>query len=286
MSFPGRFVETSAGRVFVHRSGSGEPLVLLHGFLKSHYIFRPVLPRLAATHDVIALDFPGFGESDRPPANRYGYDSPAFAATVVEVLDALKVERAAVMGHSMGGGAALTLAARWPERVSRLVLVCPAVYPLPMPPESALLLSAFGAFAWRHLVRRADYARIWRGRHVRDPRSVTEEWLDYYWARFNRAGAREASYAALVALSKLNNNSADPLRVRVPTVLIWPEDDRVIPLAQGRRLQRALPGAELRIVPACGHDLFLERPDELLRQIGTFLDGGDEPALPVAARHS
>jgi pimeloyl-ACP methyl ester carboxylesterase len=271
VSFPGRFVETSAGRVFVHRTGRGAPLVLVHGFMASHYIFRSVLQELAGEHDVIALDLPGFGESDRPAPDRYAYDAPAFARTIVEVLDRVGVERASLLGHSMGGGAVLAVAARTPERVERLVAVCPTVYPLPPQPNQALLMSRIGPFLWKRVMSRGQMARQWRARHVRHPESVSDELVDHVWTRLNRAGGREASYAAAQALTKLSNGAADPGRVRAPTLLVWPEEDRVVPLSHGKRLVRAVPGARLAVIPAAGHDVILDRPDEFLRQVQPFL---------------
>jgi pimeloyl-ACP methyl ester carboxylesterase len=269
-----RFVDTSAGRIFVHRAGrssGSEPLVLLHGLMMSHWIFRPVLAELARDREVIAIDLPGFGESDRPHPDKYRYDAPAFAATLVELFDALGLARADVLGHSLGASAALVLAARHPERVDRLVLVCPAVYPLPVYPEHQLMLSRLGPFLWNHVMGKRELARSWRGRHVRDPAVISDELLDYVWTRLNRAGGREAAYAAALALSKLSNSSADPGRVRAPTLLIWPEEDRVVPLAHGKRLAKLIPGARLSVVPACGHDVFIERPDELMRVLAPFL---------------
>jgi pimeloyl-ACP methyl ester carboxylesterase len=271
VSFPGQFVDTSAGRVFVHRAGKGPALVLLHGFMMSHWIFRPVLPALAQKREVIAIDLPGFGESDKPPPDRYNYDGPAFAATVAEVMEKLGVVRADVLGHSMGGTTALTLAARHAEKVARLVLVCPAIYPLPLYPEHKLMLTRLGPYLWKYVMAKAQMAKSWRGRHVRDPRVITDEIVDHVWTRLVRAGGREAAYAAAVALAKLSNNTADPGRVRAPTLLLWPDEDRVVPLPHGKRLVRAIPGAELRVIPACGHDAFIERPDLLLREIESFL---------------
>src|SRR6266567_1854275 len=117
MSLPGRFLHIGGQRVFYHRTGRGRPLVLLHGYMVSHWCWRHVIPALAAEHDVIALDLLGFGESDRPPATEFRYDAAAHMETVLAVLDALGVERAALMGHSMGGAGALYAAARRPERV-------------------------------------------------------------------------------------------------------------------------------------------------------------------------
>jgi len=240
--------------------------------MMSHWIFRPVLPSLVRERDVIAIDLPGFGESDRPSPDRYGYDGPAFAATVVEVLDRLGVQRADLLGHSMGGWTALVLAAREPSRVNRLVLASPAIYPLPLYPEHKLMLSSVGPFLWKHALGKRSFARSWRGRHVRDPKSISDELVDYVWERLNRSGGRDAAYAAALKLAKLSNNTADPGRVSAPTLLVWPEEDRVVPLSYGKRLVKAIPGARLAVVPACGHDLFIERPEETMRVVRPFLE--------------
>jgi pimeloyl-ACP methyl ester carboxylesterase len=275
VSFSGTFVETPAGRVFVHRRGQGAPLVLLHGYMMSHWYFHAVLPRLADTYDVVAIDLPGFGESDRPSPDHYPYDLGSFAATAGQVLATLGIARASVVGHSMGGGVALTLAARHPERVERLVLVDALCYPPPDAAVARLLSSRVGPLLWRHLVTRTLLARRQRS-DVKDPSVITDEHVDYYYERFTRGLGREAAYATLRALFGLSMATADPGRVRAPTLLLWGEDDRMVPLSLAKRLHRAIPGAELRVIPVCGHTPFLERPDEFLREVGPFLDRLDQ----------
>jgi pimeloyl-ACP methyl ester carboxylesterase len=107
---------------------------------------------------------------------------------------------------------------------------------------------------------------------VRDARVITDEHVDHVWERLNRPGGREAAWAAAQALAKLANNSSDPWRVRAPTLLLWPEEDRVVPLQHGKRLVKCIPGAQLRVIPASGHDVFIERPDQVLRELAAFLD--------------
>jgi pimeloyl-ACP methyl ester carboxylesterase len=282
VSLSGTFVETSAGRVFVHRPnpGRGRPLVLLHGFMMSHFYFRDLLPALSAIYDVVALDLPGFGESDRPAPDRFAYDLPAFARVTAEVMTALSIDRAAVLGHSMGGGVALTLAARHPEKVERLVLMAAAIYPLPLPRIGKLLLGPGGPLLWRYGLSRAILKREMRREHVKDPAPITDEFIDYFYARLCRPGGRASAYAALKALGALTSETSDPGRVRAPTLLVWADEDRMVPLGLGRRLERAIAGARLAIIPDAGPIFHLERPDELLRQLLPFLR--DETLRPIA----
>lgn len=281
MAAPARFFDTSAGRVFVHRPapGRGPALVLLHGFMMDGWYWRAMLPSLATTHDPIAIDLPGFGESDRP--RRFSYDFAGFASVVEEVLDRLGVARAQVVGHSLGGGVALTLAARRPERVERLALIAPAIFPLPLPPEGKLLMvPRIGEFLWNVGVTRGEMRRHMLRVHFRNHEAVTDEFVDHVWQRFNRAGGRAAAWATLQPLLRLPMTNADPMRVRAPTAIVWGDEDRMTPIEHGRRLQRLIAGAQLRIIPACGHSVPLERPDELVRQLVPFLT--DETLRPVA----
>jgi pimeloyl-ACP methyl ester carboxylesterase len=284
VSLPGRFVETSVGRVYVHRKGEGAtPLVLLHGYMMSHWYFQGLYPRLSERRQVIAIDLPGYGESDRPAPSRFAYDYPSFAQTVLEVLDKLGVARASLLGHSMGGGVALTLAARWPERVERMVLECPAVYPLPMPVESKLVLNrTFGRFLFNG-VTRGELRRQMRKQHFKDPSAVTDALVDHVWARLNRAGGRDAAWHTMQTFAALSDRTADPMRVRAPTLLVWGDEDRMVPFQHARRLARSIPGARLTVVPASGHNVHLERKDEFLRQVAPFLDEEQASSLAAAA---
>ncbi len=286
MSLPGNFVDSSAGRIFVHRGGHGEPLVLIHGWMMSHYYFRPIVAQLAKEHDVIALDLPGHGESDKPSPSEFAYDFAAFAKLVDEIMGKLGVASADVLGASMGGGTALTLAARYPARVRKLVLSAAAAYPPPTLPLDAklALVPGVGPFVFKNVFGRREFERANRQHAVRDPRSLDTAWLDYYWDRFNRAGARDAFYACMQMLTSLPSENADAARITQPTLLVWGDEDRLVPLSRGKQLGRAIPGARLEVIPACGHMPFIERPEQFLRAVRPFLSA--QPALEPRVAHS
>jgi pimeloyl-ACP methyl ester carboxylesterase len=290
VSLPGTFLSTRAGRVFVHRGGRGAPLVLLHGWARSHYYFRPIVEALAADHELIALDLPGFGESDRPSPDIFDYSLDTYADIVDEVMSQCGVASANVLGASMGGGVALTLAARRPERVQRLVLVGAVVYPPPgLPLEAKLALTpGVGPLLFKHVYGKRDFVRECRVQSVRDGRCISDDWIDYFWSRLQRAGGMDAAYACFRVCSSLAENSGDPGRVRAPTLLVWGDEDRLVPLSQGKRLGRAVAGARLEVIPASGHMPFIERPQQFLRVVRPFLATPAEPLVetPIPQRRA
>jgi pimeloyl-ACP methyl ester carboxylesterase len=272
VSLPGRFLSIGGNRVFYHRSGRGKPLVLLHSWMVSHWVWRHVLPSLTGDYDVIALDFPGFGESDRPSAAAYRYDAPAFSETLVGVLDSLAIERATLVGHSMGAGVALYTAARRPERVERLVLVDALVYRFPVPVEGRLILVPYlGEAAFRTLATRGLLRHYLRQHVYADPALVSEDWVDYLWERLNRPGGFAAAAAALRFCARPEIVQRSVRAVRAPALVVWGEADRLFPAEGARRLADDLPGAEMTILPGCGHAPQEERPEELVRAWGAFL---------------
>lgn len=196
-------------------------------------------------------------------------------------LDALGKTRVRFAAHSFGGGVALTLAARMPGRVERLLLEDAVVYPLPLELKGRVaLMPGIGRFLFTKVYSRRDLAAHFRSA-FREPPADLDAYVDYYWERFNRANAREVNYAILRTIGALADNTGDPSRVQAPTLLVWGEEDRIVPLAHGKRLVKQVPGARLEVVGACGHSPHEERPDEWLRHALPFLRG--EALAEVAA---
>jgi pimeloyl-ACP methyl ester carboxylesterase len=130
-----------------------------------------------------------------------------------------------------------------------------------------------GPILFKKVFSKGDLRRHFRSAY-RDPAILTEELLDYFWELFERAGAREANYAILRnALAALVDNSGDPGRVQAETIIVWGEEDRLTPLAHGKRLQKQIAGARLDVIPATGHSPHEERPEELLRSVLPCLAG-------------
>jgi len=276
MSLPGRLLDLGGVRVFHHRAGKrgGTPVVFVHGYMVGHWSLRAVLEPLAAKgFDVVAPDLPGCGESDRPSARDYAYDGDAFTSTLLAFLDALDVERCHLVGHSLGGAISLLAAARQPERVARLVVIDPVVYPFPLPLEGRVLLApVVGLALYKSLFTRGMLQSYLRRQIYRDPAIVTETWVDYLWERLNRPGGMEAAHASLRFLAEGSALVEQCLpHVKAKTRILWGEDDRLFPSAWASRLAGQLGGSDFHVIGSCGHSPPEERPEEVLSALVPFL---------------
>jgi pimeloyl-ACP methyl ester carboxylesterase len=264
--------ETIAGRrVRFVRQGSGPPLVLLHGFASSIYTWKDVLPLLAQEHDVVALDFPGFGQSDCP--SDLSFDE--YPAVVLGLLDRLGLSRASLVGNSMGGAVAVAVAAEQPLRVERLVLLDAAGFNLDEKDRpAAIRLVGSGPVA--AVLDRLPLRRLIVGMSLRqvffDDALVTRERIDEYLEPVLRGGTPQA-IRSLLASRSLHPATVEGLLAKVvaPALIVWGREDEWIPLRDAGRFAAALPGSRVVVLDRCGHMPQEERPAEVARHIGAFL---------------
>jgi pimeloyl-ACP methyl ester carboxylesterase len=275
-----RWVDVNGIRVHCLTAGDADsPLMLLHGggidsasFTYEHLIW----PLATGGHRVIAPDWPGYGQSDRPNLD---YTLGFYVDFLERIMAALSLERASLVGISMGGGAALGFALRSPQRVEKLVLV--DSYGL----GSRVPWGRLGYLMVRTpLVDKLTYALLRRSRTmirwslyglVHDRRKVTEEMigetarlLDY-----PRAGRAWSSFQKHeVGWGGLRTDFSDRLSaLSTPTLLVHGAHDRAVPLAWARRAQERIPDCELRVFSECGHLPPREQPEEFARAVSRFL---------------
>jgi pimeloyl-ACP methyl ester carboxylesterase len=250
------------------RRGEGPPVVLLHGLASSIYTWKDVLPVLAAHHDVIAIDLPGFGGSavpDRPSGER-------LFQSVLGLMDRLGLRRASFVGNSLGGAVATAIAARAPERVDRLVLIDAAGYNFAPADRPFVLRLAAGVPA---VVAEALPLRPLVSLSLRqvfhDDRLVTPDRVAEYVAPLRRPGATAAVRGILLDPSALGFPGI-VRSVRAPTLILWGRYDAWIPVRDAARFAADIPGARVTLLDA-GHMPQEERPAEAAALIADFLAG-------------
>jgi len=269
-----RDVTVRGVRVRAIEAGSPDapPLVLLHGFLVNHSEFDDVLPALAERFHVIVPDLPGFGDSEKPSPSRYAYGIDAFAEAVADLIAAFGVGRASVIGHSMGGAIALTLAAHHAELVDRLVLVDPLSYPFPLSLKARIpLFPIVGGIVFKQLYGRSLFRSYFRDDVFSREATLPLARIDLAYDKFNGPAARESAFAVMHAILDTRPVVARIGRVRAPTLVVWGRYDKIFPVANAQRLVRDISGARLEVLET-GHSPHEERPREFVQKVVEFLD--------------
>ncbi len=271
-----RFITVRGMDVHYKLMGSGEPVfVLLHGFLASTYTWREVMAPLARLGTVIAFDRPAFGLTQRMMPNEWDsnpYTPQAAVEITVKLMDALDIQRATLVGSSAGGTVALQVARAHPERVDSLILVDAAVY-------------TAGPPAWLSPFLRSPQMRrlgplLLRKLPDWGPRMGQVAWYDpdqYPAERWTSEASALAvanwDYALweFVMAHEPPQLAARLHEIRQPALVITGDTDRVVPTAHSIRLAKEIPGAELVVIPACGHLPHEERPEHFLDAVTAFV---------------
>jgi pimeloyl-ACP methyl ester carboxylesterase len=265
-----QFVRVGGQLVHVEQAGTGEAVVLLHGFGASSYSWRQVMPGLAAAHRVVAIDLNGFGYTERPK-QRARYTREAQAKLVLDTLDALGISRAHFVGHSYGGGLTLFLAQTHPERFRTMVLVDSSAptYANDRRSRAAALRPLTGLFV-RASALRPSVVRKGLLRSFYDDSLVTPELVQAYSDRLRIEGATDAFYG-LTAPAPAGETVVLET-IAVPALVVWGAHDEVIASEVGRRAAARLPHAEFVLFEKSGHLPMEEEPEAFLRAVLPFLD--------------
>jgi pimeloyl-ACP methyl ester carboxylesterase len=277
-------IELHGRRVIYRVAGSGPPVVLIHGMLNSSSHWRSVALSLADRYMVIAPDLIGHGDSAAP---RGDYSLGAHAASIRDLLAAIGVERATIVGHSLGGGVAMQFFYQFPQRVERLVLISsgglgrevkPTLRTAALPGVSALLsltirprLLGALAGAGKRLRDRDVYAGVYLQAIARALRPL------------ENADARQAFLHTLRAVIDVHGqrvSATDRLYLleSLPTMIVWGERDNTIPLSHGLSAHEAIPHSRFCTLAGAAHFPHLEDPDGLSQLLGEFLSE-TEPGL-------
>lgn len=261
------YVDTSDGQMHYREEGSGPPLILIHQALRSSLEYRRVLPLLSGTWRVIAVDLMGYGDSDKPPTP---YMVGTHADRVAELVDALELGPVAIAGHHTGGNVALEVAARYPEKVTALVLSGAAV--VIGNDERAALVEKMSAIQYPE--PRADGSHllpIWREGLFssfdvpRLPESDPEMLADFFLEQIKVGPRRKEAHIAAFSHDAL---AAAP-KVRAPALVLVGTDD-MWACARGRELAAQLPDSELQESNMAGEMPRLA-PEQFAASVRTFL---------------
>jgi pimeloyl-ACP methyl ester carboxylesterase len=264
-------VSARGARIRFVEAGAGPALLLVHDFAATREIWgRAILP-LSQTFRVVAPDLPGFGGSEKPDPQKYAYGWDAFSDSLFDLVAALGLGRVHVCGQGMGGGVALSLAARHPALVHKLVLSSALVYP---PQEHALertgQVPVVGALLWRQMMGHALFRAYVQSTVYSGTARIPPGRIDELYAAFNAPAGRQAAHATLLAKADTRPVIARLPRVTADTLVVWGRDDAIAPVEHGRRLARELRGRfEVLECGRCPPD---EQPDAFAATAVSFLE--------------
>lgn len=271
--------------LFYRRAGKGPLIVLVHGMAGSSATWKPVIELLAEHFTVVAPDMPGHGRSDKP---RGDYSLGAQASVLRDLLHHLDLGPATVVGQSLGGGITLQFAYQYPELCQRVVLVCagglgdevsPLLRGLALPGVEYVLPAVVAPIFGNVL---AGAGRLLGKVGLRPSPEVVQMWLAY--SSLADHATRTAFLHTLRSVVDHRGQRVSALdklylAQQLPTLIVWGDQDRIIPVQHAHDAHAAIPGSRLEIFEGCGHFLHAEEPARFARLLKDFVGTTEPPAV-------
>jgi pimeloyl-ACP methyl ester carboxylesterase len=274
--FPVEHISIHGHQIGYRRGGEGPVLLLLHGIAGSSLTWVPAMTLLQSDYTVLAPDFLGHGASEKPLGD---YSLGNLASTVRDFLNLLGIDRATVVGQSFGGGVALQFAYQFPERCERLVLVDAGglgrevswiLRLITLPAAEYVMPVLFPAFVrnWGDPV-----VRFFGGRGFRNAEAV-EMWRSY--KSLTEGESRQAFVRTVRSVIDPGGQSVSAedrlyLAAHTPTLIVWGDHDRIIPLDHAYKAHEAMPNSRLEVMEGVGHYPHVEEPVRFVEILRDFL---------------
>jgi len=261
-------ITTDQGIVHYEVYGHGRPVILLHGWLGSWGLWQETMSHLSCGFRTYALDFWGFGESDK---KRNSYAVQDFVSLVEQFMEKLGIAEAPLVGHSMGGTVGLSVAIQYPQRVRQVVVIGSPI----VGSSLSFLLKMFG----KRLIASIAYHNLWilkLGFHLlaplytRDPR----------WpAMMDRDLSRTTLESFLTSIASLHRTDLRPFlgKINIPAMGMYGDKDIVVHPRQWMPMQKGIPHARIERFKTAGHFIMLDEPLRFVQTLQGFLDCGSQP---------
>lgn len=249
-------IEIDGRKVAYDVSGSGRPLILMHGWGCTHQTVASVAAVAAQTNTVYSLDLPGFGYSDEPIEP---WTPERYALMLRKFIETLGIERPILAGHSYGGRVAIVYASRWADDVDRVILI-----------DAAGVKPRHG-LKWYWKVYTFKIGKWLANTFL--PRAKADDLIERWRSKRGSADYRSASPMMRATMSTSVNIDLRPLMpaIKAPTLLMWGENDTATPLSDARKMEKLIPDAGLVVFPGAGHYSFLDAPSHFAAVLQSFL---------------
>jgi len=273
---PSQFIVLPDGaRAHVRDQGpkTAPVLVLVHGSNASLFTWVPWVNRLDKDFRVVTLDMPGHGLTGAVPNGDYSQEG--MVKFTLEVADKLHLAKFAIGGNSMGGGVAARFAEEHPDRVTKLILVDAAGMPVASGDKVPLAFRIARTPVLNNMMLYiTPRSIVTEGLNdaIVHKEIIDDHMIDLYWEFARMEGTRAATLKRFT-LPVTNDVATDIAKIKAPTLILWGEQDHLIPVAAAHKFNAAIPGSKLFIYPATGHIPMEEVPDESANAVRAFLNG-------------
>jgi pimeloyl-ACP methyl ester carboxylesterase len=271
--YPMKQVSVDGINISYIEKGKGNPIVLVHGIPTSSFLWRNMIEELSTHGRVIALDLPGFGFSDPPQNGDYSISN--YARVLARFLQALSIEQATLVCHDLGGPITLTYALRHPDKLERLIILDTFLHrdipPWPLTMKMAKIRPIGEIFMW---LGGESIARAGLQGGVMDKSRISEGVVKRYYMpdgnpdKLNRSmlGMLRIDYRKDLEFIEKNLKT-----IKKPTLILWGENDKFLPLYLGERIQKDIKGSKMEKIPNCGHFVQEDQPGRARKAISEFL---------------
>ncbi len=270
---PGKIIELNGRTTHYIEKGSGPPLILIHGFFFDSYMWHKNIDSLAQYHKVYAFDLWGVGYSTRDPLE---HNYPLYTEQLRLFMDALNIQKASLVGQSMGAGTIINFTVSNPERVDKLILVDPAGLPNPLPIMGRIAnLPKLGEFMFQlngPFMRKMTLGNTFLHRKEQ----ITEEFLTNATRFFQIKGTSEImlQITRKQFFDTLSEQITTLGSMDIPILLVWGRNEKAIPLPIGRKMAKILHKAQFEILDEAGHCPNIDQPDQFNQLALNFLGTG------------
>jgi len=274
----GSFIDVDGIKTHLWAEGADEisgkdqrpALIFIHSFTANNYIWRFNIKELGKKFKVFAIDLPGFGLTEKP--KEYGYTLDDFAGFVISFMDKMKIDRATLVGNSMGGGVSVQTAANHPERINGLILIGSLGYHKKEFTLYKVLARLYlGELLTLFLGRRIVKLILkWKVYYNND--FITDDFLDYFVNTYRTKNSRRSPIWVFRGLDMDPTLKVETIKkVNVPTLIVWGDKDKMLPPTHAERFHRDIKGSKLITFPKTGHFPQDERANEVNRLISDFV---------------
>lgn len=252
------YVEIDGIKLNYKKQGEGKTVVLLHGWGGCADSFLPVFNHLSTSHEVYAIDFPGFGQSDPP---RGPWDVTDYTEMLRRFFSLLNIEKAALIGHSFGGRVSILFSAKYPELVAKVVLA-----------DSAGIIPKRG---WKYHYNVYKFKLAKKLFLKFSAKGTQEERLEAFYKEHGSSDYKQAGAAMRQTFVKVVNQDLRGYlpHIKASTLLIWGEEDKDTPLYFGQIMEKEIPDAGLVVFKGAGHFAYLDRINDFNIIVSKFLEG-------------